>query len=147
MTEGAENGYSFADKLNRLLRTLATENNKPMSANRFVEDFTAKTGMALSKGYLSELRNGVVTAPRIDLVLALSDYFGIKPGYFLDQTDDERNASQLDLIRVMRENEVGHIALRAEGLSPAALKSIAQMIDAAREIEGLPPLEPFDKGE
>ncbi|WP_234799539.1 helix-turn-helix domain-containing protein [Mycobacteroides abscessus] len=128
---------TFADKLNKLMDVLATEDGRPMSASRFAEDFSTKTGVRLSKAYLSELRNGIGAAPRLDLVEALARYFKVKPSYFVDAVDDDVNAARLDLLGSMKAAEVSGLGVRAAGLSADTVRKIASIIDSARVLEGL----------
>ena len=149
MTEpdrAAKSPRTFADKLNKLMEVLAIADGKPMTANGFLADFKAKTGVAISKGYLSELRNGVVTAPRVDLVQALAQYFGVRASYFLDSEEDEINAARLELLDSLKVGGAMNLGLRATGLSAQTIQSIAQIIDTARKLEGLEPIEDEAEG-
>ncbi|QIS20602.1 transcriptional regulator [Nocardia terpenica] len=134
----ARDEITFAQKLNKLLEVLARDGDRPMSGARFLEDFTAKTGMKLSAGYLSELRNGHVTAPRIDLIEALAAYFRINPAYFFPGPEDQENQARLDLLGSMRDNQAQNLAIRASGLSAPTLRRITAIIESARALENLP---------
>ncbi|MFI5783557.1 transcriptional regulator [Nocardia sp. NPDC051570] len=136
---------TFADKLNKLLEVLARENGRPMSGARFLEDFTATTGTSLSAGYLSELRNGHVTAPRMDLVEALASYFRVNPAYFFPGPKDQENQARLELLASMRDNQAQNLAIRASGLSAPTLRRLATIIESARVLENLP-ATPGDEG-
>jgi transcriptional regulator with XRE-family HTH domain len=129
---------TFAQKLNKLMEVIARENGKPMTAARFLADFTAKTGASISAGYLSELRTGKVSAPRIDLVDKLAAYFKVNPGYFLAGPADMENQARLDLLASMRDNQVHGLAIRAAGLSESALRRLAIIIESNRAMENLP---------
>lgn len=129
---------TFAQKLNKLLEVFAREDGRPMSGARFLEDFTAKTGTKISPGYLSELRNGKVDAPRIDLVNAFASYFKVNPGYFLPGDNDAENQNRLELLASMRDNRVQDLAVRAAGLSDSTLRRITAIIESARALENLP---------
>ncbi|MBF6328470.1 transcriptional regulator [Nocardia transvalensis] len=137
-TGEARQEITFAQKLNKLLEVLAREDGRAMSAARFLEDFTAKTGMKLSAGYLSELRNGRVTAPRMDLIEALASYFRVNPAYFFPGPTDEENQARLDLLASMRDNQAQNLAIRASGLSAPTLRRLATIIESARVLENLP---------
>lgn len=73
---------SFADRLNRLFAERTSKTGVELSLSQFISDFRDQTGVTLSKGYLSELRNGVAPDPRLDLVRAFSRYFNVDPSYF-----------------------------------------------------------------
>jgi transcriptional regulator with XRE-family HTH domain len=129
---------TFAQKLNKLMEVFARENGRPMTAARFLADFTAKTGASISAGYLSELRTGKVSAPRIDLVDKLAVYFKVNPSYFLTGPADMENQARLDLLASMRDNQVHSLAIRAAGLSESALRRLAVIIESNRVMENLP---------
>jgi transcriptional regulator with XRE-family HTH domain len=135
-TDGVQ--VTFAQKLNKLMEVIARENGKPMTAARFLADFTAKTGASISAGYLSELRTGKVSAPRIDLVDKLAAYFKVNPSYFLAGPADIENQARLDLLASMRDNQVHSLAIRAAGLSESALRRLAIIIESNRAMENLP---------
>jgi hypothetical protein len=67
--------------------------------------------------------------------MALAAFFGINPAYFIDDETAERVASQLDLYRVLRDEEVRAVAGRLADLSPAGLQILAGIIDHFRAME------------
>ncbi|OZC95425.1 hypothetical protein CH275_26975 [Rhodococcus sp. 06-235-1A] len=75
---------TLAERLNELFDTHTDANGKPLSARRFLESFNAQSSATLSLGYLSELRNGVSDNPRVQLVVALANYFGVPPSFLVD---------------------------------------------------------------
>lgn len=46
---------------------------------------------------------------------------------------------QLDLLAAFRDPQVRELAVKASGLSPQTLKTVLDMVERARELEGLPP--------
>ncbi|GCD32764.1 hypothetical protein OEIGOIKO_00481 [Streptomyces chrestomyceticus JCM 4735] len=53
----------------------------------------------------------------------------------------ERVNSQLRLAVALRDTRVRNLALRAEGLSPAALDALLTIVDEARKVQNLAPPE------
>ena len=69
---------------------------------------------------------------------ALAGFFGVPPAYFFDDETAARVEAELDLLVAMKDAAVQKVALRAAGLSPRSLDSIAEVIERVRELEGLP---------
>ncbi|MCM6778065.1 transcriptional regulator [Nocardia sp. CDC159] len=141
MSRAAEptEGDSFAARLNRLIAEHEARTGVTMSLSHFIRDFERTTGVPLSKGYLSQLRNNLAPEPRLDLVRAFARYFEVPPSYFLD--DERPDDAQGELAEAMRRAGVGALGLRAAGLSETSLRHIAQIIDNIRALEGLPPVD------
>lgn len=78
---------TLADRLNELFENHPDVNGKPLSARRFLESFNGQSSTTLSLGYLSELRSGVSDNPRVQLVVALANYFGVPPSFLVDLED------------------------------------------------------------
>ncbi len=104
----------------------------------------AAGGPTVSAAYIWQLRKGVRDNPTKKHLEALSDFFGVPPSYFFDEEDAHKVDTELELLIALRDLDVRQVALRAAGLSPAALQSIRGMIEQARRIEGLPEGQPED---
>lgn len=141
--DGSVDGDSFAARLNRLIAEHEAKTGVTLSLSQFMRDFQQTTGMTLSKGYLSELRNGLAPEPRLDLVRALARYFGVSPHYFLG---DGAETARQDLADALRHAGANQLGLRAAGLSETSIRHIAQIIDNIRALEGLPPVDDAPTG-
>ena len=75
-------------------------------------------------------------------VRALASFFGVPARYFLDDENSERIDAQLALAAGLRDAAVQQMAMRAAGLSNESLKSITEVIERVRELEGLSPTKP-----
>ncbi len=84
-----------------------------------------------------QLRKGLRDNPTKKHLEALADFFGGPPEHFFDEDAVERIDAELDLLASMRDADVRHVALRASGLSTQTLKAITDMIERARQLEGL----------
>ncbi|WP_194787092.1 transcriptional regulator [Mycobacteroides abscessus] len=134
---------SFADRLNRLFAERTSKTGVELSLSQFISDFRDQTGVTLSKGYLSELRNGVAPDPRLDLVRAFSRYFNVDPSDF--RVDSPARAEEIaargELIDGRQAAGATELGFRADGLSASSMRHIAQIINSVRSLEGLPPID------
>lgn len=143
----AINGADLAAKLNRLFDTMHPAGVAPPSNYTAAKGIEERTGVKITPQYLSQIRQGKKTNISVIHLRAIADYFGVPANYLIDSSVDERIESQLEMLRVMRDSGVRDIAARAAGLSPKALTNLAALIDRARALEQLPPLENPDDGE
>lgn len=123
---------SFAEKLNALIKAMTNDDGSTISANQLVARFNETSPVTMSNGYFSELRAGVVTNPRIDLVEAIADFFGISASYFVSSPDDDVNVERVRLLGAMRRSGVSNLGARTSGLSEGALNRIADAIESER---------------
>jgi hypothetical protein len=72
----------------------------------------------------------------------LAGFFGVPASYFFDDDDAVRIEEELELLAALRSAGVHQVAMRASGLSKAAISAIVDMIDIARRLEGLPEAHP-----
>ena len=61
--------------------------------------------------------------------------------YLVDPGIDPDIDAQLNLLQAMRDAGVRDLAMRASGLTPQALNSLRAMVDHARQLEQLPPVQ------
>lgn len=106
------------------------------------EAIRARGGPTISATYLWQLRKGLRDNPTKKHLEALAEFFGVSPVYFFDDAAAERIEAELDLLAALRDAEVRQVALRASGLSPDSLRTIAEMIGRVRQLEGLPDTSP-----
>lgn len=67
----------------------------------------------------------------------LARFFGVPPAYFFDDQVTETVNAELTLLMALRDVQVQRVALRSAGLSSKSLKSINEVIERVRELEGL----------
>jgi len=113
----------------------------PLSNAAAAEAITRATGVSISPAYLWQLRTGMKTNPTVQHLRAIAKYFGVAPSYLLDPGTDNSIDAQLSLLQALRDAGVRDLAMRASGLTPQAIESLRAMIDHARRLEQLPPVE------
>lgn len=134
MTDDTPEKVTLAQKIDALFRAPGRE----YTYAEVAEGIKRTGGPTISTTQLWELRNGVKTNPRIEHLEALSRFFGVPIRYFFP--DDDLGAdlyARLKLLNAMRDSQIERIALRASGLSPQVLQAIAEIIERARQIEGV----------
>jgi transcriptional regulator with XRE-family HTH domain len=140
--KGVENGSDLAAKLNKLFETMRKPSDPPLSNAAAAEAITRKTGVSISSAYMWQLRNGVKTNPTVQHLRAIADFFGVPASYLIDRDTDPKIDTQLSLLQALRDSGVRDLAMRASGLTPKAITSLAAMIDEARKLQDLPPIAP-----
>lgn len=139
---GAENTparpLTLAEKIDQLFRTRHAE-GREYTYEEVAEGIRRMRGPTIAATQLWELRTGKKTNPRKSQLEALARFFRVPVRYFFDDDEEtERIQARLELLAAMRNNDIERIALRAADLSPETLRAIAQIIENARHIEGLP---------
>ncbi|MCX4673516.1 helix-turn-helix domain-containing protein [Streptomyces sp. NBC_01381] len=127
---------TLADKLNHLFRTVVPAGREPYSTEEAAQAITA-TGVSISGSYIWLLRKGQRDNPTLRHLEALAKFFGVPPAYFFDDETSRSVDEELALLVALRGAGVQDVALRAAGLSPESLSSIAEVIKRVRELEGL----------
>ena len=145
MEQERAGSITLAQKLDRLFRTRLSPRGKEYSYAEVAMRIGEQGGPPISGNYIWELRTGRADNPRKQHVEALATFFGVSPAYFFDGEAAALLHAQLELLAAMRDANVRGIATRAAGLSPQSLRAIAQIIEQARYIEGLPDGEPADR--
>jgi transcriptional regulator with XRE-family HTH domain len=140
MTEGGRpSGTLLADRLDHLFRTVHPQGRGPYNHAEVAEAINeAAGGNVISATYVWQLRTGRRDNPTRKHLSALAAFFGVSPVYFFGDAEAGRDDEQARLITVLKDDAVRDMALRAAGLSDRSLKAIADMIENARAVEGLP---------
>ncbi|MCB1292350.1 MAG: helix-turn-helix transcriptional regulator [Mycobacterium sp.] len=141
MAERSGGPTDLSGKLNRLFDVMRKPNQPQLSNAAAAEAITAKTGVPISPAYLWQLRSGLKTNPTITHLRAIAEFFGVPASYLIDAGEDANIEEQLRALQTFRDAGVRDLAARASGLTPASLESIRRMIDQARSIERLPPID------
>jgi transcriptional regulator with XRE-family HTH domain len=143
MAATPESSSVLAHRLEHLFRTVHPKDRGPYTLREVAEGINEAAGeQVISKAYLSQLRNGTRTRVGHDKLVGIAKFFGVDVAYFTDEEVAERTDDQLEVAAAMRDQDVRNLALRAAGLSPRTLKSILDMVENARQIEGLPEESP-----
>jgi transcriptional regulator with XRE-family HTH domain len=128
-------------KINHLVATLYPDAASRPGFAKLAQQIRERTNSSFSSTYLWELTTGRKHNLTQDTLSILAEFFGVPPEYFLSDEVAARVDAQLELALALRNRKVRAVALRAEGLSDETLDSILTMLDQARKIEKLPPLE------
>jgi transcriptional regulator with XRE-family HTH domain len=141
-SDGTRNDSELSVKLNKLFDTMRKPSNPPLSNAAAAEAITKQTGVSISPAYIWQLRTGVKTNPTVQHLRAIADFFGVPASYLIDRDPDPGIDAQLDLLQALRDSGVRDLAMRAHGLTPESLNSVASMVDHVRGLERLPPIAP-----
>jgi transcriptional regulator with XRE-family HTH domain len=144
--KGAETG-DLAARLNKLFEVMRRPTTPPLSNAAAATAITEKTGVSISPAYLWQLRNGVKDNPTVQHLRAIAEFFGVPASYLIDRDPDPQIDAQLNLLQALRDSGVRDLAMRASGLTPQALNSVALILDRVRELERLPPIAAPGGGE
>ena len=132
---------TLAEKLAHLFHTVHPHNRGEYSLEEVAEGIRQRGGPTISVNYLWLLRKGLRSNPTKKHLEALSDWFGVSPAYFFDDRVAAQVDAQLELLAALRDAQVRHLALRASVLSPETLGAITEMVERARQIEGVPAVD------
>ena len=128
----------FARRLDHLFRTVHPQDRGPYTPAEAAAGINQAAGeRVVSATYLWLLRTGERSNPTLRHLLAIARFFGVPPVYFLD-TDADREGLPAEVIAALADDNIRDLALRAAGLSGRSLRAIADMVDSARTVEGLP---------
>ena len=131
---------SLADKLDHLFETVHPAKGQ-YTHEQVAAALRQAGGPTISATYVWQLRKGIRDNPTKHHLEALAGFFGVPPSYFFDEDAAAQVDAELELLVAMRDANVRSVALRSAGLSPATLASIRGIIEAARQIEGLAPID------
>lgn len=138
MDDAAPPARTLADKIDRLFRTIHPRGRGEYTYEEVADAIRQRGGPTISPSYIWLLRNGTRDNPTKKHLEALADFFGVPPAYFFEDEAAQRIDAELDLLLALRDTSVRHVALRAFGLSPETLAPIVDMLERARQLEGLP---------
>lgn len=134
----------LATKLNKLFDVMRRPTDPQLSNAAAAVEITRQTGVSISPAYLWQLRNGVKTNPTVQHLRAIAEFFGVPASYLIDSDADAKINSQLNLLQALRDSGVRDLAMRASGLTPEAITSLAAMVDEVRKLQDLPPIARAD---
>lgn len=130
---------TLAAKLDNLFRSQRPSGRDEYTYEEVSEGIRQLGGPTVATTQLWQLRTGKQTNPRKSQLEAIAAFFRVPVSYFFEDNEETtRLHARLELLAAMRDNNVERIALRAAGLSPESLRAIAQIVEQARHIEGLP---------
>jgi transcriptional regulator with XRE-family HTH domain len=129
----------LAQRLDQLFRTVHPKDRGPYTPAEVADAINATAGERVVSGtYLWLLRTGERDNPTLRHLTAIAKFFGVPPVYFLPDADADQATLPGEVLAALTDDKVRDLTLRAAGLSNRSLKAIADMIDSARTVEGLP---------
>ena len=128
---------TLADKLNHLFTAVHPAKGE-YTHEQVATAIEQAGGPTISATYVWQLRKGLRDNPTKHHLEALATFFGVPPSYFFDDEVAARVDEQLELLSAFRDPQVRELAVKASGLSSETLKTVIDMVDRARELEGLP---------
>jgi transcriptional regulator with XRE-family HTH domain len=122
----------FTQRLDSLIRSSGK------SAPQIAAEIRARAegNVSLSDSYFWQLRTGKQD-PRLAVVRAIADYFGVPASYFVDDVVEETDSVVARQRTSVGEKQVRKIAARARGLNLGTLQRIAEIVEDARILDGL----------
>jgi transcriptional regulator with XRE-family HTH domain len=137
MGDGAGQRRTLAQKLDHLFATVRPAKGE-YTHEEVATAIRERGGPTISATYVWQLRKGLRDNPTKNHIEALAGFFGVPPAYFFDEDTAAQIDAELELLAAIRDANVRSLALRAQGLSPESLDTIAEMIERVRKLEGLP---------
>ena len=128
---------TLASKLDHLFATVRPAKGE-YTHEEVATAIRERGGPTISATYVWQLRKGLRDNPTKHHIEALAGFFGVPPAYFFDAETAAEIDAELELLAAIRDGNVRSLALRAQGLSPESLDTIADMIERVRKLEGLP---------
>ena len=120
----------IAERIDSLFKT----HTKPDGREHTYKEVEKGTGKAISSAYMWKLRHGKSSNPSRNKLKVLSDFFGVPPSYFFEETDEEYE----EILRVahsLRVAGVQQIALRAKELNEEGREAILEMAERIKRIQ------------
>ncbi|HEU5111358.1 MAG TPA: XRE family transcriptional regulator [Micromonosporaceae bacterium] len=128
---------TLAHKINYLFETVRRPDGKPYSNEEVAESINGRGETTISGTYLWYLRRGDRDNPTKQHLEVLARFFDVSPAFFFDDERSRRVARQT--LPAAPPTEAQRVAVRLDGLSPRSLRTVGELIDRVRELEGLPP--------
>ena len=130
----------LARRLQHLYDTVRRPDGRPYSDRQVAAWVNEDAGIRVTgRTYLYQLRTGRSFNPTYRLLIGLARFFGVSPVYFFAEEEASRGGLPPEVAAVLRDDGVRDLALKAAGLSERSRRGIRQMIESARQMEGMPP--------
>lgn len=118
----ASAGESFADKLERLFRSVRREDGKAYTKAEVAE------AIGTSRGYLHDLLSGKYE-PGYALVVNLANFFQVDLEYFANSQKSQELSWHYELVSKLGEGNFRNLATRYSQLSPEGLRSVMEYLE------------------
>ncbi|GGM46095.1 XRE family transcriptional regulator [Longimycelium tulufanense] len=138
---GQHTGCGLAAKITRMIETRYPDHRTRPGFAKLATEIREHTGKPMSATYLWELATGRKRNLTQETLGTLAAFFDVPAEYLLDDGVRSRADAEANLTVALRNRKVRSIALRADGLSDHTLDALLAMVDEARRIERLAPVE------
>ena len=129
---------TFAERLRFLFEVVRDPSGRPYNVTEVAEVIQANGYSAISRGYISAMKEGLKPIPSRDCVEAIARFFGVPADYFYNDDIAAWVEKEIRLVSALRNSPVKNISLQAYGLSEASLEVLVGTINRLRQLEGLP---------
>lgn len=127
----------LAGKLDRLFTSIRPRGGGEYSHQEVAHRLRERGGPTISATYIWQLRKGLRDNPTKKHLEALAAFFGVPPAYFFDDDRAAEVEAELELLAALRDTSVRTIALRSTGLSVESLRTLTEIVERVRRLEGL----------
>ncbi|MGW5441520.1 transcriptional regulator [Nocardia asteroides] len=128
----------FAARLNDLFSYRAGPGQKLVTNDDVVRALTER-GQPLSASYLSQLRSGRRENPAPAVVVALAEYFQVRPTYFSGIVETDIHPEDLALLARLHGDGLRALLVHAYHLRTETTDVIVRFAESLRAAEGLMP--------
>jgi transcriptional regulator with XRE-family HTH domain len=128
-------------RLNELILALYPDPRQRPGYAKLAALIREATGREISRTYLWELATGKKSNVTLEQLDVLAEFFGVPPEYFINDEVAGRVNSQIKLATALRDARVRNLAMRAEGLSDTTLDALLAIVDEARKLQNLQPVQ------
>ncbi len=130
--------FTLAEKLERLFQSVRSPAGREYTYAEAATGINARGIATISAAYLCDLRNGMKDNPRVKLIEALADFFGVPVTYFLDMDPlAARLYGQLVAMPTYDDPESQKLLTFLADLSPEARHAVVQIAEQAMQLERL----------
>lgn len=134
---GEPRSRTLADRIDYLIQHVHPPGRGPYTYEEICEGIRAQGG-SISAPYLHQLHRGRRDNPTADRLAAIARFFGVSPSYFYDDEEAARQDEQIEMMTILRDNDVRNIALRAVDLTPRTRQAVIRMIEELSALEERP---------
>ena len=130
--EGGPRGETLADKISWLMEHANPGGRGPLSHQDVSYLMLEVAGEKYSANAVWRLKTGEQTNPGYRVIQALAKVFGVEPGFFFDDYDEEKLGlvkDQVELLALLRDAEITSVQFRAlMKMDPEGREMFAYMI-------------------
>jgi transcriptional regulator with XRE-family HTH domain len=131
---GERSRDSVSEKIDYLFQTV----RRPDGREFTYDDVERGTSGRVSRSYVWKLRHGRNRNPSLDVIEAMSVYFGVPPEYFFggELRSEARAIEAAEVAALLQDPDARLMADRVRGLSPTAIQALLALVEHLRSIEG-----------